>query len=304
MEKNNTKGEPERFDSVNVNQGQKSYDSETSPDPDSFTQQQEEIETLREIYTSEEDGLEITSVGNRHHKLRICIEGCELNITLPETYPLGNAPPSVFISNWLGSSEQLKALKEELNEIYLPGEVILFQWVEQVRSFVSEHICVLESQSSEESIHEATDLQQSETHDKELRLQNASSLYPNVQIHHGEPFCIKKSTFQAHLARVKTVGEAIFVYSKLVQDKELKKVTHNMMAYRIINSDGTIIADNDDDGEAAAGSRLAHLLEIVGAENVIVVVSRWYGGILLGPKRFKYICNVARELLVKCQLIR
>jgi hypothetical protein len=29
----------------------------------------------------------------------------------------------------------------------------------------------------------------------------------------------------------------------------------------------------------------------------IVVVSRWYGGIKLGPDRFKHINNVARELL-------
>lgn len=31
--------------------------------------------------------------------------------------------------------------------------------------------------------------------------------------------------------------------------------------------------------------------------NVMVVVSRWYGGIHLGPDRFKHINNVARVLL-------
>ena len=51
------------------------------------------------------------------------------------------------------------------------------------------------------------------------------------------------------------------------------------------------------DGETAAGSRLAHLLDIVQAEGVVVVVSRWYGGIQLGPDRFKHINNVARALL-------
>ncbi|CAN0294225.1 unnamed protein product [Ectocarpus sp. 12 AP-2014] len=54
------------------------------------------------------------------------------------------------------------------------------------------------------------------------------------------------------------------------------------------------------------------MLAITGAQNVVVVVSRWlttekhpfemhrYGGIHLGPDRFKHINNAARELLVYC----
>ncbi len=62
--------------------------------------------------------------------------------------------------------------------------------------------------------------------------------------------------------------------------------------------------DFDDDGEAAAGSRLLKLLQIVSASNVVVVVSRWYGGILLGPSRFQIITNAARSLLDECGYIR
>jgi hypothetical protein len=35
----------------------------------------------------------------------------------------------------------------------------------------------------------------------------------------------------------------------------------------------------------------------VDARDVVVVVSRWYGGIQLGPARFAHINNAARELL-------
>lgn len=54
------------------------------------------------------------------------------------------------------------------------------------------------------------------------------------------------------------------------------------------NSSGRppVLQDYDDDGEAAAGGRLLHLLQMTDARNVCVVVSRWYGGILLGPSRF------------------
>lgn len=56
-------------------------------------------------------------------------------------------------------------------------------------------------------------------------------------------------------------------------------------------------ADCDDDGETAAGSRLAHLLDILELENVLVVVSRWYGGVHLGSDRFKHINQAARDAL-------
>lgn len=39
------------------------------------------------------------------------------------------------------------------------------------------------------------------------------------------------------------------------------------------------------------------ILQIVDARNVMVVVSRWYGGILLGPDRFKHINNCTRHIL-------
>lgn len=35
----------------------------------------------------------------------------------------------------------------------------------------------------------------------------------------------------------------------------------------------------------------------------VVIVSRWYGGILLGPDRFKHINNAARSLLGSCGYI-
>ena len=40
-------------------------------------------------------------------------------------------------------------------------------------------------------------------------------------------------------------------------------------------------------------------MQIVNAENVMVVVSRWYGGIHLGPDRFKHINNCTRTILEK-----
>jgi len=38
-------------------------------------------------------------------------------------------------------------------------------------------------------------------------------------------------------------------------------------------------------------------LQILDVKNVVVVISRWFGGILLGGDRFKFINNAARDAL-------
>jgi putative IMPACT (imprinted ancient) family translation regulator len=69
--------------------------------------------------------------------------------------------------------------------------------------------------------------------------------------------------------------------------------THNVFCLLTYN----LYADNDDDGETAAGGRLAHLLQILELDDVLVVVTRYFGGIHLGPDRFKHINQAARNAL-------
>jgi putative IMPACT (imprinted ancient) family translation regulator len=99
----------------------------------------------------------------------------------------------------------------------------------------------------------------------------------------------------------------------VLTDRRFASATHNVFAYRFLaaaparagaDSGGggpatPLIAhhDCDDDGETAAGTRLAEMLRLMGAEGVAMVVSRWFGGVKLGPDRFKLICGVARALL-------
>ncbi|CBZ55166.1 putative RWD domain-containing protein [Neospora caninum Liverpool] len=55
--------------------------------------------------------------------------------------------------------------------------------------------------------------------------------------------------------------------------------------------------DHDSDGETAAGRKLQQLLYNLKARNVILIVTRWYGGIHLGPDRFRVIATVGRQAL-------
>ena len=42
---------------------------------------------------------------------------------------------------------------------------------------------------------------------------------------------------------------------------------------------------------------MMHLVDITGAIDFAVIVTRWYGGILLGGDRWKHISNALRQIL-------
>ncbi|KAI4470192.1 impact-related [Holotrichia oblita] len=94
------------------------------------------------------------------------------------------------------------------------------------------------------------------------------------------------------------------VMNILLENKKIAQATHNISAYRIKTDTGSILQDCDDDGENHAGGRLLHLLQILNVTNVFVVVSRWYGGVQLGPDRFRHINNAARQVLGEAGVIK
>jgi len=126
-----------------------------------------------------------------------------------------------------------------------------------------------------------------------------------VKIHKwitGAPLVDRKSSFIAHVCSVSKEHDVHEALDQLIHDNpKLTRASHNMWAYRFTesleNGDFVLKHDNDDDGEDAAGSRLAHLLHVRNEDGAFVVVSRFYGGTKLGPKRFAHITNVASEIL-------
>jgi len=89
----------------------------------------------------------------------------------------------------------------------------------------------------------------------------------------------------------------------VLSDSKVAKATHNILAYRFTSTAGISHSDHDDDGETAAGGRLSEIIRLMGVEDVAVIVSRWFGGTLLGADRFKIINNTARQLLEKYGLV-
>lgn len=117
----------------------------------------------------------------------------------------------------------------------------------------------------------------------------------------------KKSVFVGRAANVTSLDQAqAYLDHLLATEKKVAAATHNISAWRIREKRGSgketdemIVQDSDDDGETAAGSRLLHLMQLMEVWDVVVVVTRWYGGIHLGPDRFRIINAVGRDALIK-----
>lgn len=122
--------------------------------------------------------------------------------------------------------------------------------------------------------------------------------FAGIEIVKGEPVLDRKSQFLGHAARVTSEAEVAHVLATLKSNSKIMRATHNIYAYRLTdNGRGMPLHNHDDDGETAAGIRLAALLDASKVENVIVVVSRWFGGTLIGPDRYKHINSCARSAL-------
>lgn len=91
----------------------------------------------------------------------------------------------------------------------------------------------------------------------------------------------KKSKFIANLIYIETVEEAEDVIKNT--KKKYFDAKHNCIAYRVVE-DNQIIERSSDDGEPSgtAGAPMLTILQKNDLANVVVIVTRYFGGILLG----------------------
>lgn len=92
---------------------------------------------------------------------------------------------------------------------------------------------------------------------------------------------VKKSKFICNLIKIETQEEAEEQIKKI--KKKYHDARHNCVAYRVQEND-TIAEKASDDGEptGTAGGPMLNILQKNNLCNVLVVVTRYFGGILLG----------------------
>ncbi|KAG9478955.1 hypothetical protein GDO78_012562 [Eleutherodactylus coqui] len=278
----------------------------------------DEIEALSSIYGDDwcviDEAARIfcikVSSSSDHPEWTLCLQ-----VILPPEYPSAAPPLYQLNAPWVRGEDRM-TISNNLEEIYLQnlGDNILYLWVEKIREFLEEKSktsfpAPSSKATTEETAADDDDIaSSSELLNDLLACSHIDESFDTLEgvgkevptINHGEPISDRRSTFQAHLASVKSPGEVKEVLNKLYENKKIASATHNIYAYRICSEKTkALIQDCEDDGETAAGKRLLHLMQILDARDVMVVVSRWYGGILLGPDRFKHINNCARNILIK-----
>ena len=94
-------------------------------------------------------------------------------------------------------------------------------------------------------------------------------------------FVEKKSKFIGNLFYVENIEQAEEIIKKT--RKKYFDARHNCIAYRVID-DGKIVERFSDDGEPSgtAGSPMLNILQKNNLVNVLIIVTRYFGGILLG----------------------
>ncbi|KAI1117277.1 RWD repeat domain-containing protein [Nemania sp. NC0429] len=244
-----------------------------------------------------------------------------IRVAFPPDYPA--APPAVIGTNSTGrggkkgdAARELALFCRALGNVYEPGSVCLFDALEELARLLEEH--APEEGDDDDDAEEGEGEGEEERESPDVDAVNPAGRDGFARnVHAGDirlmkeppwvlsdPVVELKSTFIARCAAVSSTAEAeAFLQHLLASDKKVRAATHNITAWRIRGPNGTAFQDCDDDGETAAGGRLLHLMQLMDLWDVMVVVTRWYGGHKLGPRRFALINQAARDSFVKAGLV-
>ena len=108
-------------------------------------------------------------------------------------------------------------------------------------------------------------------------MENFITIKENVQTE----IVVKKSKFICNLIKVDTQKEAEDIIKQI--KKKYYDARHNCVAYRLVE-DNNLIEKSSDDGEPSgtAGGPMLNILQKNNLCNIVCIVTRYFGGILLG----------------------
>ena len=105
-------------------------------------------------------------------------------------------------------------------------------------------------------------------------------MYKTIKENVSAELVEKKSKFIANLFYIESREEAEDIIK--MQKKKYYDARHNCYAFRVLGEDG-IIEKSSDDGEPSgtAGAPMLNILSKMEITNILVIVTRYFGGILL-----------------------
>jgi len=245
-----------------------------------------------------------------------------LLVSLPPSYPASSPPQLQLLSRYVGPYGVDASLFGAVLRTYIsrdgvewaPGGVCVFDGVEWVREacvrWLEERMSELkageilrederaEGRGEAEERTEERERVEADERKKRAEQSEAEARMPEgVDFTVAEPIVDRKSVFIGRACRITHPSQVPMILAHLMSDRKIARAAHPIINSWRCRVGNNLHQDNDDDGETAAGGRLAHLLQILDVENVLVVVTRYFGGIHLGPDRFKHINQAARNAL-------
>lgn len=106
-----------------------------------------------------------------------------------------------------------------------------------------------------------------------------------------------KSRFIGRITQVTSLEEADNLVKQLKKHPDTKTASHHISAARVNVGASSCLEQSNDNGEPPAGRRIMQVIKSSNISNVLVVVSRWYGGQKLGSERFRVIDDVAKDII-------
>jgi len=103
--------------------------------------------------------------------------------------------------------------------------------------------------------------------------------YLTVRAYASDEFCERKSRFIGHIAPVRTEEEAQAFIAQIA--KEHREASHNVFAY-LLREGGLSRCSDNGEPQGTAGVPVLEVLRREGLTDVCAVVTRYFGGILLG----------------------
>ncbi|KAI1434249.1 hypothetical protein GGR50DRAFT_418215 [Xylaria sp. CBS 124048] len=119
----------------------------------------------------------------------------------------------------------------------------------------------------------------------------------------SRPVTLKGSTFVVRAIALTDPSKRQSILQALFTAvPSLETATHNAWAYRVkvatnLFNATTTKEDSFDDGESGCGSFLIKTMQEMNVVDTLVVMTRWYGGVLLGPDRWRIMSNCLRDAL-------
>jgi hypothetical protein len=121
----------------------------------------------------------------------------------------------------------------------------------------------------------------------------------------SQPITLKGSTFIARATHISDPAQRqVLMQSLFAEVPTLKTATHNAWAYRLrpppdAAPGARIREEAFDDGETGCGELMLRVMRESNTVDTLVVLTRWFGGTLLGPDRWRLMRNCVAAALAE-----